>query len=71
VFEIAVSPHPDGVAITPELGGDLEVGGLILVVGPEDQAATKDEGLRRGTGPHQGFQAGSLGIGQVDTLRER
>jgi hypothetical protein len=71
VFEIAVSPHPKGVAITPELGGDLEVGGLILVGGPEDQAATKDECLRRGTGSHPGLQPGSLGISQVDALRER
>jgi hypothetical protein len=56
------------VAIAAELGGDLEVGGLVLVGGPQDQTAAKDQGLRRGTGTHQGFQPGPLGIGQVDAL---
>src|SRR6185437_5783226 len=55
-LEIAVSPDPGGVAIAGELGGDLEVGGLVVVSDPQDQTTAKDQGLRRGTGPHQGLE---------------
>jgi len=34
VLEIAVSPESDGVAIAGELGGDLEIGGIVAVGGP-------------------------------------
>jgi hypothetical protein len=68
VLEIAVSPESDGVAIAGELGGDLEIGGIVAVGGPEDQAAAKDEGLRRGTGPHQGFESSPVRFGEMDAL---
>src|SRR4051794_18998924 len=69
--EIAISPDPGGMAIASELGGDLEVGGMILGGGSEDQAAAEDQGLGCGTGPHQGFEPSPLGIRQVDALGER
>jgi hypothetical protein len=68
VSEIAVSPESGGVAITAELGGDLKVGGLVVGGDPEDQAAAKDEGLRCGTGPHQGFEPSPVRFGEVDAL---
>jgi hypothetical protein len=71
VLEIAVSPESGGVAIAGELGGDLEVGGVVLVSGPEDQSAAKDQGLRCGTSPHQGFEPSPVRFGEVDALGDR
>jgi len=68
MLEITIPPDPGGVAIAGELGGDLEIGGPVVVAGPEDHAAAKDEGLRRGTGPHQGFEASPVRFGEVDAL---
>jgi hypothetical protein len=48
------------MTITAKLGGDFHVGGLVRGGDPEDQTASKDEGLGCRTGPHQGFQPGSL-----------
>jgi hypothetical protein len=68
VLEIAASPESGGVAIAGELGGDLEVGRMVLVSGPEDQAAAKDEGLRCGPGSQQGFEPSPVRLGEVDGL---
>jgi hypothetical protein len=59
------------VTVTAELGGDLEVGRMVVLGGPEDHPASKDKGLGRGTGPDQGFQSGTLRAAQWDALRER
>jgi hypothetical protein len=71
VPEIAVSPDPGGVAIASELGGDLEIGGLVVVGDPQDQAAAKGQSLRRGTGPDQGFEPIPVRVRQEDALRDR
>ena len=71
VLEIAVSPESSGVTIAGELGGDLEVGRLVVGGGPEDQPAAKDEGLRCGTGPHQGFEPCPVQFGEMDALGDR
>jgi hypothetical protein len=71
VLKIAISPESGGMAIAAELGGDLEVGGLVVVGDPEDQAAAKDEGLRCGTSPHQGFEPSPVRFGEVDALGDR
>jgi hypothetical protein len=59
------------MAIASELGGDLEIGGLVGGGGPEDQATAKDECLRRGTGPHQSFEPRPVQFGEVDGLGDR
>ena len=66
--EIAVSPDPGGVAIAGELGGDLEVGGLVIASDPQDQPTAEDQGLRGGTGPHQGFEPSPIRFGKKDAL---
>src|SRR5271168_455804 len=71
VLEITFPPESGGVSITAELGGDFEVGGVVLGGDPEDQATTKDEGLRCGTSTDQGFEPSPLGVGKVDVLRDR
>jgi hypothetical protein len=63
VLEITFPPESGGVAIAGELGGDFEIGGLVLGGDPENQATSKDEGLRCGTGPHQGFEPGTIRFG--------
>src|SRR5580692_8698190 len=57
--QIAVPPKRHGVAITPELGGDLKVGGLVRVGGSENQPASEDQGLRCGTGSNQPLELGA------------
>jgi hypothetical protein len=56
------------VAIAGELGGDLEVGGLVIVSDPQDQPTAEDQGLRGGTGPHQGFEPSAIRFGKKDAL---
>jgi hypothetical protein len=68
--QIAVSPDPDGVALTVELSGDLKVGGMIVVGGSENQPAPEGQGLGRGTRSNQGLQLGVLSVRQRNTLRE-
>jgi hypothetical protein len=68
VLEITFPPESGGVSITAELGGDLEVGGVVVGGDPEDQATAKDEGLRCGPGPQQGFEPSSVRFGELDGL---
>ena len=70
VGQIAVSPAPDGVAIAVELGGDWEVGGLVMVGGSEDQQAAEGQGLGCRTGSHQALELSALSFRQRDHLRE-
>ena len=44
---------------------------MILGGSPKNQSAAKGQGLRRGTGPDQDLELGTLGIGQTNSLRER
>src|SRR5271157_1167518 len=71
VLQVAVSPHRDGVSIAPKLSGDLKVARMVLRSGPENQPGSQDQGLRRGTGPDQSLELGTLWIGQTNNLRER
>src|SRR5947209_10050840 len=43
----ALAPQADGVAVAVELGGDGLVGGEVVVVGAQDQAAAEGQGLGR------------------------
>src|SRR5258708_677637 len=45
LLEVALSPGPDGVPIAEELRGDLEVGGMIVGGGPQDDPAAEGQGL--------------------------
>jgi hypothetical protein len=69
-FQVAVSPEGHGVAITIELGGDLKIGGLILVGRTENQPATEDQGLWSGTRSNQGLQLSALQARQRNNFRE-
>src|SRR5262245_8003535 len=51
----ALAPQSDGVAVAAQFGGDLLVGGLIGVSGPQDESAAEDQGLRRGVSADQGL----------------
>jgi hypothetical protein len=57
MFEKAVAPLADGMAVTIYFGRDLEVGWVIVVSRTQDQPTTKHQGLGCGTGTEQGFQA--------------
>jgi hypothetical protein len=70
LLQKAVSPDPDGVAITVELGGDLKVAGVILVSGSKDQSAPEGQDLRRGTSSNQGLQLSALRVCQRNGLCE-
>jgi hypothetical protein len=63
VLEIAFPPDSRDMAIAGELGGDLEIGGLVVVGDPENQAAAEDEGLGRGTSTDQGFEPSEIRFG--------
>jgi hypothetical protein len=68
--QIAPAPGGDGVAIAVELGGDLEVGGLVPGGGPEDQPAAERQGLGSGPGSNQALELGALSAREGDRLRE-
>src|SRR5437867_5838305 len=57
MFQKAVAPLANGMAVTIQFGRDLEVGWVIVVSRTQDQPTTKDQGLGRGPGAEQGFQA--------------
>jgi hypothetical protein len=63
VLQITFPPESGGVAIAGKLSGDFEVGGLVLGGNPENQATSKDEGLRCRTGPHQSFEPSAIRFG--------
>ena len=44
---------------------------MVLGGSPKNQSAAKGQGLRRGTGPDQGLELGTLWIGQTNNVRER
>jgi hypothetical protein len=58
--EETLAPAADGVAIAVELRGDVQVGGLVVGGGAEDDAAAEGEGLGGGAGAGQGLQSGAL-----------
>jgi hypothetical protein len=62
----AFAPQSDGMSITVELGGDVLVGGLIVLGGPKDEAATEGECLRRGAGVNQGLELFVVVVGEDD-----
>jgi hypothetical protein len=70
LLEVAVSPLSDGVAVAVELRRELEVGGMVLRGGSQDDPAAEDQGLGRGAGADQGLEAGPLRVGQANDFRE-
>jgi hypothetical protein len=63
-FQEAVPPLADGMAVTVQFGGDLQVGRVVGVGGPQDEAAAENQGLGSGAGAGQGFQALPGGVRQ-------
>jgi hypothetical protein len=51
-----LAPLADGMAVAVEFGGDVLIGGVVGPGGTQDDAAAKDQGLRRGTGANQTFE---------------
>jgi hypothetical protein len=62
----AISPEDNGSAITSEFIGDLHVGRLIGTGKPQEETATKDEGLRRGMRAGEGFELSAFIEGEHD-----
>jgi hypothetical protein len=57
VGDEAFAPLADGVAVTVQFGGDVLVGRVVRLGGPQDDAATEGQRLRAGTGADQTFQS--------------
>ena len=68
--EVTVAPHPDGVAITVELGGDLKVGGMVPVVGSQNQPASEHQGLGGGARSNEALQLSALKVCERDSFRK-
>jgi hypothetical protein len=66
----AFPPLADGVAVTAQFGGDVLVGGVAGLCCPQNDAATKGQGLGGGTGTHQRFQLVAQLLGQGDGRTE-
>jgi len=62
----AFSPQADGVSIAVELGGDVLVGGLVVLGSPEDELAAEGECLGSGVGLNQGLQLPAVLLGEED-----
>ena len=62
----AFSPQSDGMSIAVEFGGDVLVGGSVLLGSPEDEAAAGGKCLGRGAGLDQGLELFAILIGQDD-----
>ena len=52
----ALAPLADGVAVAVQFTSNLLVVGPVVVGRAQDEAAAKDQGLRRGAGPDQGLE---------------
>jgi hypothetical protein len=53
----AFPPLADGVAVTVQVGGDVLVGRVVRLGGPQDDAAAEGQRLGAGTGADQTFQS--------------
>ncbi len=62
----AFSPESDGMSITVEISGDVLIGGLVLLGGPEDEAAAEGKGLRRGARLNEGLKLLAVLVGEYD-----
>jgi hypothetical protein len=67
----ALTPLPDGVAITGQNRGDILIGGAVVAGGKQDDAAAEGERLGGATRPNEGFQLDAEFIGQFDGGAER
>jgi hypothetical protein len=54
------------VSFAAEFGGDVLVGRVIIVRGPQDESATQDQGLRRGARSDQRQELLTEFVGQRD-----
>jgi hypothetical protein len=62
----AFSPQSYGLSIAVEFGGDVLVGGSVLLGSPENKTAAEGECLGRGAGLDQGVELFAILIGQDD-----
>ena len=54
--KVATAPTANGMAVTVESLGHLKIRRVVRCCSPEDQPATKDEGLGGGMGAHERLQ---------------
>jgi hypothetical protein len=66
LFEKAVAPLADRVAVAVQFGRNLQVGGLVRVGGAQDDAAAEGQGLRRGASAQEGAEAIAHVVGEDD-----
>ena len=71
VFQEALPPQADGVAVAVQFLGDLAVAGAVGLGGAEDQAAAEAQALRGGAGAAQVLKALALVLRQEDGARVR
>jgi hypothetical protein len=62
----AFSPQADGVSIAVKFGGDVLVGGLVVLGSPEDEATAEGECLGRGASLSQGLELSAVLVGECD-----
>ena len=58
------------MAVAAQFGGDLLVGGLVVVGGAQDDAAAEDQSLGRGAGADEGLELVAEFVGQFDGRAE-
>jgi hypothetical protein len=66
----AFAPACHGVAIAADLGGDVLVGRVVRVGGPQDDAAAEDQCLGCRAGTSKGFKRGAQFVWQLDDRTE-
>ena len=62
----AFSPQSDGVSIAVQFGGDVQVGGLVVLSSPEDEAAAEGKCLRSGASSYERLELLAVVVGQDD-----
>ena len=62
----AFSPESDGVSIAVEFGGDVLVGGSVVLSDAEDESAAESQRLGRGAGLDQCLELFAVLFGEDD-----
>ena len=60
----AFSPQSDGMSIAVQFGGDVQIGGLVVLSSPEDEAAAEGKGLRRRASLYERLELLAVVVGQ-------
>jgi hypothetical protein len=62
----AFAPEPDGVSITVQFGGDVLVGGLVILGSPENEAAAEGKCLGSGASLNESLELFAVLVGEDD-----